>query len=217
MAELITIARPYAEAAFRLARENNALPAWLSMLRLVGAVVADREMAAALDNPKLTAENKEALVLSVCGDQLDPLGRNFVRVLIGSDRVDLLPQIAALFENLKNAAEGVAEATIESVEFLAIPGAHTPLEEAQLASRATDAQLSGLVSAGNATGSASMSATATAGVTNAAGNVAGSVAGSTAAGAGAAATGALGVGKGSTNAGVTGTATAAAGGLVPKH
>ena len=114
MAELITIARPYAEAAFRLARENNALPAWLSMLRLVGAVVADREMAAALDNPKLTAENKEALVLSVCGDQLDPLGRNFVRVLIGSDRVDLLPQIAALFENLKNAAEGVAEATIKS-------------------------------------------------------------------------------------------------------
>lgn len=124
MAELITIARPYAEAAFRLARENNALPAWLTMLRLVGAVVADPQMAAALDNPKLTAQNKEALVLSVCGDQLDPLGRNFVRVLIGSDRVGLLPQIAALFENLKNDAEGVAEATIESA---------FPLSDAQVA------------------------------------------------------------------------------------
>jgi F-type H+-transporting ATPase subunit delta len=114
MAELITIARPYAEAAFRLAREKNALPAWSQMLRLVGAVVADPQMAGALDNPKLTAGNKESLVLSVCGDKLDSLGRNFVRVLVESDRVTLLPQIAALFEDLKNDAEGVAQATIAS-------------------------------------------------------------------------------------------------------
>ena len=124
MAELTTIARPYAEAAFRLASENRALPAWLSMLKLVGAVVADPAMAAALDNPKLTPPDKEALVLSVCGDRTDALGRNFVRVLIEADRVALLPQIAQLFEELKNNAEGVAEATIESA---------FPLTDAQLA------------------------------------------------------------------------------------
>jgi F-type H+-transporting ATPase subunit delta len=124
MAELTTIARPYAEAAFRLAREKNALPAWSEMLRLVGAVVADRRMAAALDNPLLTAADKEARLLAVCGDRLDTLGRNFVRVLVESDRVALVPQISALFDALKDAADGVAKATIESA---------FPLSDAQVA------------------------------------------------------------------------------------
>ena len=84
------------------------------MLGLVSAVVADPQMATALDNPKLTAADKEALLLRVCGDRLDPLGRNFVRVLVEAKRVDVLPQIAALFEGLNDAAEGVAKARIET-------------------------------------------------------------------------------------------------------
>ena len=71
-------------------------------------------MAAALDNPKLTADDKEALLLSICGDRLDAERRNFVRVLIDADRVALLPQIRTLFEELKDEAEGVAKARIES-------------------------------------------------------------------------------------------------------
>src|SRR5512143_536076 len=104
MAELATIARPYAEAAFRLAREQHAFPAWSQMLRLVSQVTADPQMAAALDNPKLTAADKEVLLLKVCGDRLDTLGRNFVRVLIEADRIAVLPQVAALFDALKDAA-----------------------------------------------------------------------------------------------------------------
>jgi len=114
MAELTTIARPYAEAAFRLARDGNALPVWSEMLRLASSVTADPQMAAALDNPKLTAGDKEALLLSVCGGSLDTLGRNFVRVLVEADRVAVLPEVAALFEALKNDAEGIAMARIES-------------------------------------------------------------------------------------------------------
>ena len=102
MAELTTIARPYAEAAFRIARDANALPVWSQMLRFVSGVAADRRMAAALDNPKLTTGDKEALLLSVCGDKLDPLGRNFVRVLVEADRIAVLPQIATLFETLNS-------------------------------------------------------------------------------------------------------------------
>jgi F-type H+-transporting ATPase subunit delta len=114
MAELTTIARPYAEAAFRLARDENALPVWSEMLRFASSVVADPRIAAALDNPKLTAGDKESLVLSVCGERLDHLGRNFVRVLVEADRVALLPQILALFEALKNDTDGVAKARIDS-------------------------------------------------------------------------------------------------------
>lgn len=112
MAELTTIARPYAEAAFRLAREENALPVWSDMLRFMGSVVADPQVATALDNPRLGSGEEESLLLSVAGDRLSPVGRNFVRVLIEADRVTLLPQIAGLFETLKAEAEGVAKATI---------------------------------------------------------------------------------------------------------
>ncbi len=124
MAELTTIARPYAEAAFELARTSNALPVWSSMLRYASAVVADPAMAQALDNPKLTAGDKESLILSVCGDKLDAMGRRFVRVLVEADRVAVLPQIAALFDDFKNDTEGVATARIDSA---------FPLTDAQFA------------------------------------------------------------------------------------
>jgi F-type H+-transporting ATPase subunit delta len=114
MAELTTIARPYAEAAFRLAQQQGALPQWSQMLGLVSQVAADPQMAAALDNPKLTAADKEALLLKVCGDRLDNYGRNFVRVLVDADRIGVLPQIAALFDGLRDDAEGVARARIDT-------------------------------------------------------------------------------------------------------
>ena len=82
MAELATIARPYAEAAFRLATEENALPAWSDMLRFLATIVGDPQVASALDNPKLDASQKESLLLSVAGDRVAGLARNFVRVPI---------------------------------------------------------------------------------------------------------------------------------------
>ena len=114
MAELTTIARPYAEAAFALAREGNALPVWSQMLRLTCAVVADSRVAKALDNPALDNGAKESLLLSICGDTLNPEGRSFVRVLIEGDRISVLPEIQRLFESLKDTADGVAKATIET-------------------------------------------------------------------------------------------------------
>lgn len=124
MAEPTTIARPYAEAAFALAKEANALPVWSSMLRYASGVVADPMMAKTLDNPKFTAGDKKSLLLSVCGDKLDASGRRFVEVLVDADRVAVLPEIAALFDDLKNEAEGVATARIESA---------FPLTDAQVA------------------------------------------------------------------------------------
>jgi F-type H+-transporting ATPase subunit delta len=124
MAELTTIARPYAEEAFRIASDANALPVWSQMLRYVSGIVVDPRVSAALDNPKLTGGDKEALLLSIVGDKLEPMGRNFVRVLIEADRIAVLPQIAVLFESLKDAAEGLAKARIDSA---------FPLSDAQFA------------------------------------------------------------------------------------
>ena len=114
MAELTTIARPYAEAAFALAREQNALPVWSEMLKLASTVVADGRVAEALDNPRLDAGAKESLILSICGDRLNAEGRNFVKLLVEGDRITVLPFIQAQFETLKDEADGVAKAVIET-------------------------------------------------------------------------------------------------------
>ena len=114
MAELATIARPYAEAAFELARDEQALPGWSDMLRFASTIVTDARVAQALDNPRLDAAAKESLLLSIAGDRFNAQARNFMHVLVEAERVGVLPQIAAMFETLKNEAEATATATIES-------------------------------------------------------------------------------------------------------
>ncbi|MBS0328144.1 MAG: F0F1 ATP synthase subunit delta [Proteobacteria bacterium] len=114
MAEISTIARPYAEAAFELARQDGRLAAWSQMLGFCAAVVADPKVAAALDNPRLDVAARESLVLSIAGDRLDKEGRNFVRVLVEAGRVGVLPEIAVQFDALKDDAESTAKALIES-------------------------------------------------------------------------------------------------------
>jgi F-type H+-transporting ATPase subunit delta len=114
MAELATIARPYAEAAFQLARDEHSLAGWSQMLQLAASIVSDERVARTLDNPRLDSGAKQSLLLSIGGDRFDEASRNFIRVLVESERVMLLPQIAAMFETLKNNAEATAKATIES-------------------------------------------------------------------------------------------------------
>ena len=114
MTEPITVARPYTVAVFELARETNALAVWSEMLRNASAVASDSRMRSALDNPKLSAGDKEALFLSICGDQLNADGRSFVRVLVSAERIGLLPEIRELFEVMKDEDDGVARAEITS-------------------------------------------------------------------------------------------------------
>jgi F-type H+-transporting ATPase subunit delta len=125
MSEQVTIARPYAEAAYSLAREQNALPQWAEMLRVVSNITSDPTVRAALDNPRLDNAAKESLLLSLCGDALSAEGKSFIRVLLESDRIALLPDIRALFDTLKDSADGVARAHIVSA---------FPVDDAQLGS-----------------------------------------------------------------------------------
>lgn len=114
MAEPITVARPYAEAVFALAREQNALPVWAEMLRMASAVAGDYRVRDALDNPRLPIAAKQSLFVTICGDKLNADGRNLVRVLLEADRFALLPEIRQLFDALKDAAGGLARAQIIS-------------------------------------------------------------------------------------------------------
>ena len=114
MAENVTIARPYAEALFKLAKEKNTLSQWGKMLAFLEMVVKNPQVAAYISNPNYSSEQIESLLLGICGKKLDGMGRNFVQVLTHSDRLVLLPEIRELFEALKTEQEGVLEVKINS-------------------------------------------------------------------------------------------------------
>ena len=99
MAELVTVARPYAKAAFNYALESNALDAWSDMLAFAAAVMLDSDMSSVLDNPQLTAEQQADTFINVCGDKLNEGGKNFVTQLAQNKRLAVLPEISVLFES----------------------------------------------------------------------------------------------------------------------
>ena len=114
MAELATIARPYAEAAFALAREGGALPKWADTMATLASVSADAKVSAAVDNPKLSVAQKQSMFSTLLGDKLDAGTTSFISVLLEADRVKLLPQINEHFQSLKRDNDNVARATIVS-------------------------------------------------------------------------------------------------------
>ena len=114
MAEPTTVARPYAEAAFKLADEAGALARWSEMLAGLAAVAADPRVRQAAADPRLSDAQRAGLFIAVLGGRLSGEAENFVRVLAHNDRLALLPEIREQFEALKNEREGVVEATVQS-------------------------------------------------------------------------------------------------------
>jgi F-type H+-transporting ATPase subunit delta len=118
MADRLTIARPYARAAFAEARADGRMGAWSEALRIAAAVVSDGRVAALLGNPQVTPEQLAQLVTGIAGPQLGKHGDNFVRTLAANRRLGYLPEIAAQFAVLKDTAEGVADVTVTSAAVL---------------------------------------------------------------------------------------------------
>ena len=129
MAENVTLARPYAEAAFRIAQEANQLDAWSNALGHLAAVAADAEMQALVDNPNVTTAAVTKFLLDVAGQGFSPDQKNFLQVLAENDRIAVLPEIRDLYNALKQGVEGVKEALIESAY---------PLDKAPLGSLVAD-------------------------------------------------------------------------------
>ena len=101
MAELSTLARPYAKAAFEFAREHNALAQWSEQLATAAAVTAADGMDTVLNNPSLTDEQQAGTFGEVCGDALAGEVKNFISILASNKRLTLLPEISAQFELFK--------------------------------------------------------------------------------------------------------------------
>lgn|SRR5690625_3504534 len=119
MAELTTIARPYAKAAFAYAQEQQQLEQWQEMLATAAAVAEDATMQAWLAQPALTAEQRASGFAEVCGEALSEAGKNFIAQLTEHNRVSLLPAIYAQFHELMTQANDVVEAELISATALA--------------------------------------------------------------------------------------------------
>ena len=123
MAELATIARPYAEAAFAIAKQHGELAKWSEMLSLIVDVYRDPQFQATIAGPTVTRADVERLMLAVCGERIDGHARNFIQLLVQNGRLSALAETRKLYEQLKSRDEGVVEANIESAY---------PLEDRQL-------------------------------------------------------------------------------------
>lgn len=101
MAELATIARPYANAVFTLAKRESALDRWSSMLNVLAATTQHPTISALLDSPDMAGNAKAFRLAEVCGDELDDRGKKFLQSLADNDRLGLIGEIQTQFETLR--------------------------------------------------------------------------------------------------------------------
>lgn len=123
MAESVTIARPYAQAIFRLAQESKALAAWSDRLQRLAAIAQDAEMTKIVGNPKFPARQVADLFVSLTGEVGNQELASFIKILAENERINVLTQIHEIYEQLKSADEGIKEAVVTSAY---------PLDDAQL-------------------------------------------------------------------------------------
>lgn len=125
MAEIQTLARPYAEAVFELAQSRQALTAWSEMLAFITAIAADANMQRLASDPRVNRGRFLDLFLDLGGKDINAEGANFIRLLVENHRLNLLPEILEQYEARKTEAEARVEATVVSA---------FPLEATQLQS-----------------------------------------------------------------------------------
>ncbi len=114
MAEIQTLARPYAVAVFELAQSRLALTAWSEMLAFITAVASDANMQRLADDPRVNRGRFLDLFLDVGGKHINAEGANFIRLLVENHRLNLLPEIVEQYEARKTEAEARVEATVVS-------------------------------------------------------------------------------------------------------
>lgn len=114
MAEFLTLARPYAKAAFAYATEQNATDTWSTVLQLLSAAVQDEAFSAYLNRPELTPAEQVGLFTKVLGEDQSAALSNFLTLLAENDRIILLPEIATEYEQLKSQNNNSLEVEIES-------------------------------------------------------------------------------------------------------
>ena len=114
MAELSTLARPYANAAFDAARSGKNLPGWSAMLRTLATILSLPAVQAIAENARLSSDEKVKRLADLCREDMVEGGENFLLVMAENGRLTQMPIVFEQFETLRLAAENTADVTISS-------------------------------------------------------------------------------------------------------
>jgi F-type H+-transporting ATPase subunit delta len=112
MSELATLARPYAAAVFKRAKETDATSNWSQSLAFMSAVLKNEDITVVVDNPKISKDRLLALILDICQEHLNEENENFLKLLVHNNRLGLLPSIVKIFEAYKAEDEGYVEVDV---------------------------------------------------------------------------------------------------------
>lgn len=113
MTQPLTLARPYARAAFEMATSTADRGAWADKLAFAAEIAADPRVASLFGDPRMAEHDLVALVLPE-GERAESVFSRFVHVLAGNGRLPVLPEISALFDELKREAERVLKVNVRS-------------------------------------------------------------------------------------------------------
>ena len=114
MIEPTTLARPYARAAFEHARAAGDLAAWQTALSELAAITAEPKVAAAMRDPNQTAAQRAATLCGLAGDAVPSAVANLLAIMADNGRLSLLPEVAMLFDQLKQAVESTVAVHVTS-------------------------------------------------------------------------------------------------------
>jgi len=112
MADPVTLARPYAKAAFQSARDSNELPIWSNALKSLAVVADDKKVREILSSPLLTSEEQAVTFISLFGDEISSSVKSFIQTLAYHGRLPLLGEVSGLFEEFRAQEEKSIEAVV---------------------------------------------------------------------------------------------------------
>ena len=112
MSELATLARPYAEAAFKRAKETDSSDEWSENLAFLNLIMLDENLAAIVNNPRVGQDELSQLLLDICQEHASGEAINFLKLLLENGRLNLVPHIAELFEKYKAEDEGYVDVDV---------------------------------------------------------------------------------------------------------
>ncbi|MDQ3563158.1 MAG: F0F1 ATP synthase subunit delta [Pseudomonadota bacterium] len=114
MQETATLARPYAQAVFERARERGQWDEWSGALVFLRLLMQDPMMHKIALDPRIERSKLERLIFDLAEDRFTPEVRNLIRVLLDGGRLQALPEIARLFEELRAEAQGSVDVEVIS-------------------------------------------------------------------------------------------------------
>lgn len=114
MSEVATLARPYAAAVYKRARETGSAEKWSGVLGLLAQIMQEPRIASAANNPKGTKDRFIESILDLCEGHLDEEAQNLVRILVTNRRLGLVGAIRDQFEKYKAADEGYVDVNVSS-------------------------------------------------------------------------------------------------------